>query len=115
MPDHHKTTRIELWRTLDDYVDDEGSWHEGRPTQVATFWGNFKGIDYKLLYQSWGVTDKPLFEITITRGKFSVPHIGDHMRYKGDFYAVKQVNDLTGQVGHDMKLICELDSDFYKV
>lgn len=115
MPDHHKTTRIELWRTLDDYVDDEGSWHEGRPTQVATFWGNFKGIDYKLLYQSWGVTDKPLFEITITRGKFSVPHIGDHMRYKGDFYIVKQVNDLTGQVGHDMKLICELDSDFYKV
>ena len=115
MPDHHKTTRIELWRTLDDYVDDEGSWHEGRPTQVATFWGNFKGVNYELTYQSWGAIDKPLFEVTITRGKFSVPRIGDHMRYNGDFYMVKQVNDLTGQVGHDMKLLCELDADFYRV
>ena len=114
MPNHQKTTRVELWRTTGDYVDDEGSWHQGRPTQIATYWGNFKGVDYSLLYQSWGTFTKPLFEITITRGKFSVPHIGDHMRHEGEFYLVKQVNDLTGQVGHDMKLICELDADFYR-
>ena len=112
MPKFHKTTRVELWRTTGDYIDNEGVWHEGRPTQIANFWACFRGIDYKLMYQSWGVATKPLFEITITRGKFSVPHIGDHMRYNNDFYVVKQVNDLTGQVGHDMKLICELDENF---
>ena len=115
MPDHQKTTRVELWRTTDDYVDLEGSWHAGRPAQIATFWGNFKGVNYELLYQSWGATIKPLFEITITRGRFSVPQIGDHMRHEGKFYMVKQVNDLTGQVGHDMKLLCELDENFYRL
>lgn len=114
MPDHHKTTRIELWRTADSYIDLEGNEVEGTPTHIATFWGNFKGVNYELTYQSWGAIDKPLFEVTITRGKFSVPRIGDHMRYNGDFYMVKQVNDLTGQVGHDMKLLCELDTSFYQ-
>ena len=114
MPRYPKTTKVELWRTSNSYQDSEGSWHQGRPMQIATFWANFKGVDYKLMYQSWGEATKPLFEITITRGKFSVPHIGDHMRYGGDFYIVKQVNDLTGQVGHDMKLICELDEGYYR-
>jgi len=113
MSQHPKTTKVELWRTTDSYIDAEGNEVEGRPTQIAAFWANFKGVNYELLYQSWGATTKPLFEITITRGKFSVPHIGDHIRHDGKFYMVKQVNDLTGQVGHDMRMICELDENFY--
>ena len=114
MPKYHKTTKVELWRTADDWQDNTGSWHAGRPTQIATLWACFKGRDYSLLYQSTGRWAKPLFDITVTRPKFTRPGIGDHIRHDGKFYIVRQVNDLTGQVGRDMTLTCELDVD-YKV
>ena len=109
MPNYPKTTRVEYWRTTDSFQDLSGAWHQGRPMQVGTFWGNFKGKDYSLLYQTTGVWSKPVFEITITRPKHNAPKVGDHMRHDGAFYEIKQVNDLTGAVGADMRLICELD------
>lgn len=112
MPKYHKTNRVELWRDTDSYQDDEGSWHHGRPTQVATLWGNFKGKDYSLLYQHTGIWAKPLFEVTVTRPKFSVPRLGDHIRHGGEFYIVREIDDLTGDAGRDMKLTCELDERY---
>lgn len=114
MPKFHKTTKVELWRNSDSYQDSAGSWHAGRPTQIATWWACFKGKDYSLLYQNTGRWAKPLFEITIARPKFTKPKLGDHIRHEGKFYIVREINDLTGQVGHDMTLTCELDED-YKV
>ena len=79
---------------------------------MATFWANFKGTDYSLLYQQTGIWAKPTFDATLTRPKHNAPRIGDHIRHEGAFYIVRQVNDLTGQVGHDMRLTCELDEDY---
>ena len=112
MPKYPKTTRIELWRTADDWQDVTGSWHRGRPTQVATYWANFKGTDYSLLYQSTGVWAKPTFDVTITRPKRTKIRLGDHIKHDGKFYVVKQINDLTGEVGRDMRLTCEHDAEF---
>ena len=113
MPKFPKTTKVELWRTSDSYQDSTGSWHKGRPAQIATWWACFRGKDYSLLYQTTGVWAKPTFEATITRPRFSVPKVGDHIRHDGEFYIVRAVDDLTGQVGHDMKLTCELDQEYY--
>ncbi len=112
MPKYQKTTKIELWRNEDRYQDNTGSWHAGRAVQLADLWCCFKGKDYSLLYQQTGVWAKPIFEVTITRPKHLKVRLGDHVRHDGDFYIVRQINDLTGQVGHDMKLVCELDADF---
>ena len=111
MPKYHKTTRVELWRTPETWQDATGAWHTERPTQIATFWANFKGTDYSLLYQNTGVWAKPTFEVTLTRPKHNAPRLGDRIKHDGKLYIVKQVNDLSGQVGHDMKLTCVLDPD----
>lgn len=112
MPKYHKTTKVELWRCDDSYQDVSGAWHEGRPRQIATFWACFKGRNYDLLYQSTGVWAKPTFDVTITRPKFTVPVLGDHIKWAGEFYVVRQINDLTGRPNSDMTLTVELDGDF---
>lgn len=114
MPKYQKTTRIELWRTPDEWQDAAGAWHQERPTHVATYWACFKGRDYSLLYQNTGVWAKPMFEATLTRPRFTTIKVGDHIRLDGAFYIVRQINDLTGQIGHDMTLVCELDTEFRK-
>ena len=112
MPKYPKTTKVELWQDGKSWQDEAGAWHAGRPTQVADLWANVKGRDYSMLYQTQGVWAKPILDLTITRPKFTLPRIGDHIRHQGQFYKVTQINDLTAQVGHDMRITCELDEEY---
>ena len=111
MPKYHKTTRIELWRNSKGHQDEEGAWHAGRLTQVADLWACLSGRDYREFYAMQGTWARPILDFVITRPKFSVPHLGDRIRYEGNFYEIVQVNELTGQVGHDMRITCELEND----
>ena len=112
MPKYPKTDKVQLWRTGEQWQDDAGAWHEGRPTHRADLWANLKGKDYTEYFAIQGEWARPLLDFTITRPKFTVPRLGDHIRYQGDFYKIVQVNELTGQTGHDMRITCELDERF---
>lgn len=112
MPRYQKTTKVELWRTGESWQDEAGAWHDGRPTHRADLWANVKGRDYSEYYAIHGTWVKPCIDFTITRPRFTVPRLGDHIRYNGDFYKITQVNELTGQVGKDMRITCELDERF---
>lgn len=108
MPRYLKDTKLEVWRDQEAWQDDAGAWHSGGSYLAGTVWGNFKGTDYSEFYALHARWEEPTFKATITRPIFDV-EIGDHVRYKGTFYQVKTIDDLTGKIGRDMKLTCQLD------
>lgn len=112
MPKFPKTTKVQLWRQAEPYQDAAGAWHQPRPTHIADYWACFRGISNELLFQQTGKWAKPTISLTITRPKHNAPRLDDRIRYSGCFYRVREANDLTGQVGHDMKLVCELDENY---
>ena len=114
MPKFQKNSKIELWRNEENYQDEAGGWHSGRPSHIATYWACVKGVDYKVLFQNSAEWGKPAIEATITRPRTNAPRLKDHIRHDGEFFIVVQVNELTGQVGHDMRFVCEADPDYHR-
>ena len=111
MPKYFKDTKLEVWRDGEAHQDGGGSWHRGEPYLAGTVWGNLKGEDFSETYAMSARWAKPVFKVTVTRPTWDI-ELGDHIRYKGRFYEVMTVDELTGKTGRDIKLTCQFDSFF---
>lgn len=111
MPKYQKDVKLEVWRDLPGKQDAEGAWHNDGNFKAGTVWANVKGTNYSEFYALHAKWAEPIFNATITRPSWDVM-LGDHVAYKGKWYQVKTIDDLTGKVGRDMKLVCQLDSRF---
>ena len=111
MPKYLKDTKLEIWKDTPSYQDDSGAWHHGGSVKAGEVWANVKGTDYSREYALSAAWDLPIFKVTITRPTWDVS-LGDHVCYKGRYYVVKTIDELTGKVGRDMKLVVQLDNNW---
>ncbi len=111
MPRYQKDTRLEVWRDEPAYQDEAGAWHYAGAYLVGSVWANVKGTDYSEQYAMSAHWARPIFKFTITRPIWDVT-LEDHIRYRGEFFAVKTINELTGRIGHDMVIVCQRDEKF---
>lgn len=111
MPKYLKDAKLEVWKRRDAYQDEAGAWHEGEAYKAGTVWGNLKGVDYSEFYALHARWAEPTFKATVTRPSWEI-EVGDHIKHREKFYTVKSIDELTGKVGRDMKLTCQLDSRF---
>ena len=114
MPKYLKDTRFEIWKRGEESQDEAGGWHEGEPYLAGTVWGNLKGSDFSTFYALHAKWAEPIFKITVTRPSWPI-ELGDHVRYASKWYAIRTIDELTGKVGRDMKLTCQLDTRFRPV
>ena len=112
MPKYPKTSKIELWKNADQWQDETGAWHAGRPRQIANFWASVRGHDNSLVYDQTGQWGRHVITATIARPKWQTPELADHIKYDGKFWIVRAIGDLSFAWGSDMKLTLELDPDY---
>jgi len=111
MPRYQKDVKLEIWKDGTPSQDEAGAWHAGVPYMAGSVWANLKGVDYSEFYALHASWPEPTFNATVTRPSWAIG-VGDHVKHRGDFYEVKTINDLTGRIGRDMKLVCQLDTRF---
>ena len=111
MPRYQKDAKLSIWKPGQPYQDATGAFHKGEPYLAGVVWGNVKGVDYSEFYELHARWAEPTFKATVTRPSFEIC-VGDHVGHRGKWFEVKSIDDLTGRVGHDMKLTCQLDSRF---
>ena len=109
MPKYLKDTKIEYWKISAGGTDDEGVYRPGAPYKVADLWANFKGKSFEEYYAAHAVWAKPVFVATFTRPDFDIT-LSDYVYHDGKYYAVKEINDLTGKPHSDVKITVQYDS-----
>lgn len=108
MPKFLKDTKIEFWTSGEGSVDNEGIWHEGTPEKVAELWASVRGMNMSEYYAHNSMWPAPILEFTITRPGFDVS-LFTHLKHKGKFYKIVDIDELTDKPHSDMKLRCEFD------
>lgn len=111
MPKYLKDTRIEYWTETEGGPDNEGVWQDGTRAKVADLWANARGMNMSEYYAHNATWPAPVFEFVFTRPGFDV-RLFDHIRHKGRFYKIVNLDELTGRPHSDMKATCEYDAKF---
>ena len=111
MPRYQKNSKIQVFRDRPAYQDSEGSFHDDGNVKLGTLWANVRGKDFSETYALNSVWVEPVFTMTVSRPTYDILP-GDHVIHRGRCFEVKTVNDLTGQLGHDMVLVVQADDQF---
>ena len=111
MPKYLKDTKIEYWTETPGGPDSEGIWQDGEKVKVADLWANARGKNMTEYYAHNRMWPAPILEFVFTRPAFAV-ELSDHIRYKGTFYKIANIDELTGHPHSDIKITCEFDKLF---
>lgn len=111
MPKFLKDTKVEFWKRGQSYQDNEGVFYEGQPEKVAELWASVRGLNMSEYYAHNATWPAPILEFTITRPGFDVS-LFTHLKHKGKFYKIVDIDELTDKPRSDMKLRCNYDATY---
>jgi hypothetical protein len=110
MPKHIKDNKVGYYEYHSNERDEHGIVHGAHLEHVTDVWASVLGAPYSLEYNVGAWRNNRIVTVVFTRLRTFDPKCGDYILYKGQMYEIKDINDLTGEIGKDVKLTCEYDS-----
>ena len=101
-----KDKRIEYYKT--DYIQDKSGGQHARYERMGTLWAYISGTNYDAQFANGAVWDKPTFNVVFSRPPYDIA-LADHLAFDGKGYKIISINELSGRVGLDVRVLVELD------
>lgn len=101
-----KDRKVFYYRTT--YTQDDAGGQHPHYERLGTLWAYFRGNDYKGAFGASAFWDKETYSVTFSRPPYDIA-LADHLAFDGKGYKIISINELSGKVGCDVRVLVELD------